>query len=100
MFEFEVQSPTDVRLRVGRLHLRTWPPPIMLLPKRYRSPVPIYAVEFYDEEDAHCYIQLAAFFSEEEALICKAQLEAEGRIDLVINVIVVHTRVRDWHFDR
>ena len=44
--------------------------------------------------------QIGAFFSAANAQQCLAQLVAEGRDDLRINMIPVHSRVKDWHFDR
>jgi len=71
----------------------------MTLPRGYRSPETIYAVEVHDGEDKSVG-QLGAFFSVHVAESCRAQLEAEGRTDLVINLIPVHARRDDWQFDR
>lgn len=71
----------------------------MKLPKGYREPAPVYAIEMLDKDDRSLG-QLAAFMSREMAEACVAQLEAEGHTDLVINMIPVHTRLEDWQFDR
>jgi hypothetical protein len=71
----------------------------MLLPKGYRAPELVYAVEEHDE-NAGSHGQLGAFFTEQEARNCIAQLEAAGHTDLVINLIPVHLHVQDWEFDR
>jgi hypothetical protein len=70
----------------------------MRLPSGYRSPETIYAVEWRDEDDLSLG-QIGAFFSLETAEACLAQLEAEGRTDLVVNMIPVHSRLQDWEFD-
>jgi hypothetical protein len=100
MFELEIDSPTRMRLRLGRWHLRTWRTPFMLLPKGYRSPEPVFAVEIYDEEAECSRGQLGVFFTEADAQACKAKLEAEGRTEIVINYLGVHSSLRDWEFDR
>jgi len=72
----------------------------MVLPKWHRSPELIYAVELYDEAEERSCGQIGAFFSQEEAEACRAQLVSEGRTNVVINMIAVYARVRDWQFDR
>ncbi|MFE3027173.1 hypothetical protein [Nocardia tengchongensis] len=99
MFELEIQDLRSIRLRVGRWHFRTWRSRLMKLPKGYRHPELVYAVELLDEDDKSPG-QLGTFFSEETAQACVAQLEAEGRADLVVNMIPVHTRLEYWEFDR
>ncbi|MFD6163140.1 hypothetical protein ACFWF7_21935 [Nocardia sp. NPDC060256] len=99
MFEFAIQDVRHIRLRVGRWHFRTWRTWVMKLPRGYREPELVYSVEWYDEE-GRSLGQLGAFFSMEMAEACVAQLEAEGRTDLEINMIGVHTRLEDWQFDR
>lgn len=99
MFEFEVQDLRHIRLRVGRWHFRTWRSWVMKLPKGYRGTEMVCVVEWHYGDDGS-RAQLGAFFSEEEAQACMAQLEAEGRGDLVVNYIAVHTRLEDWQFDR
>jgi hypothetical protein len=99
MFEFAVQTPRHVRLRIGRLHLRTWRRHFMLLPKRYRDPEDVYAVEWDDEEDGGTR-QLGVFFEEAAAKRCRERLEAEGWSNLRINVLSVHMSLGDWEFDR
>ena len=42
VFEFAVQSATRIRLRIGRLHLRTWKSLVMLLPRGYRDSDAVY----------------------------------------------------------
>ena len=71
----------------------------MKLPSGYRAPEAIYAVEWLDD-DERSQGQIGAFFSEETAEACMAQLQAEGRTDLVVNVIPVHSRLQDWQWDR
>jgi hypothetical protein len=99
VFEFEIQSPRRVRLRIGRWHFRTWRCWAMRLPNGYRSPESIYAVELHDEDD-NSLGQLGAFFSLQAAEACMAQLAAAGHTDVVVNVIPVHPRLQDWEFDR
>jgi hypothetical protein len=67
----------------------------MRLPNGYRRPELTYAVELHDPEGKSLG-QVGAFFSMEGAEACRAQLESEGRTDLVINQIPVHTRLEDW----
>ncbi|RJO70661.1 hypothetical protein D5S18_25970 [Nocardia panacis] len=71
----------------------------MELPKGYREPKLVYAVELLDEDDRSVG-QLGAFVSREMAEACVARLEVEGCTDLVVNMIPVHTRLEDWQFDR
>jgi len=72
---------------------------VVLLPKGYREPELVYAVEERDE-NGHSHRQLGAFFTEREALSCIARLEVAGDSGLVINLIPVHLRIQDWEFDR
>ncbi|GAA1550121.1 hypothetical protein GCM10009804_03390 [Kribbella hippodromi] len=71
----------------------------MKLPSGYRQPEWIYAVEWFDE-DEKWHGQAGAFFSQEAAEACMAQLEAEGQTDMVVNMIPVHSRLQDWQWDR
>lgn len=98
MIELEI-ARHGLRLRVGRWHFRTWRSYVMKLPNGYRSPVPVYAVEFVDEDGDS--FQLGVFFDLEIAEACRAQLEAEGRFpELSINYLAVHSRLKDWEWDR
>src|SRR4051794_12227369 len=99
VFEFDVQSPRHVRLRIGRVHLRTWRSRFMLLPKGYRAPELVYSVEQQTGE-GESVGQLGAFYSERAATRCRSQLEAEGFTNLCINLIPVHVALDDWEFDR
>ncbi|WBQ05973.1 hypothetical protein [Kribbella sp. CA-293567] len=58
----------------------------------------VYIVEWLDDDDMSLG-QIGAFFSEETAQACIAQLEAEGRTDLAINMIAVHSRLQDWEWN-
>jgi len=100
MFEFQFDPPMRMRLRLGRWHVRTWRSRFMLLPMGYRSPELVFAVERYHEELECSRGQLGVFVEEADALACKRQLEAEGRDDIVINHLVVHSSLTDWEFDR
>ncbi len=72
----------------------------MKLPRGYRSPEAVYAVEWEDAE-GNSGGQIGAFSSRQVAEACRTQLvEVEGRTDLVINLIPVHTQLEDWEFDR
>ena len=71
----------------------------MLLPKGYREPETVYAVEKHAENGDY-HAQLGAFYTEHDARTCIAQLMSTGHTDLVINLIPVHSRVQDWEFDR
>jgi hypothetical protein len=100
VFEFEVQDARHIRLRVGRWQFRTWRSRVMRLPNGYRPAEVCYAVELHDDEDGNSLGQVGAFFTLEAAEACLAQLESEGRTNLVINLIPVHLRLEDWQFDR
>ncbi len=98
-FEFNLSRLPDgwsSRLRIGRLHLRTWPPFFMALPKRYDSPVLVYLVE---EEFQGEIRQIGAFFDEPDAMALQNQLTSEGR-DARLNLVFVHRRFMDHEFDR
>ncbi|MFC9692126.1 hypothetical protein ACFTSF_26485 [Kribbella sp. NPDC056951] len=99
MFEFAIEDPHRIRLRIGRWHFRTWPSWVLKLPSGYRAPELIYSGEWLDEDDKS-YGQIGAFFSEEMAEACMARLEAGGRTNLVVNAIAVHSRIQDWEWDR
>lgn len=99
MFVFEVQDLRHIRVRIGRWHFRTWRSAFMVGPKGYRSPEAIYVVEWEDAE-GNSIGQLGAFYSLQDAEACRAQLEFEGRTNLVIYPIPVHTRLEDWEYDR
>lgn len=72
----------------------------MKLPNGYRTPLHVYAVQFQDESDGRS-IQLGVFFDEKVAQACLAQLEAEGRYpELAINYMTVHSRLKDWEWNR
>lgn len=86
-------------LRVGRIFLRTWPPCTSQLPKGYVSVMPVYLGERFDERDGNT-AQLGGFTTMEAAEACLAQLEAEDRRDLHINLVSIHQRVSDWRDDR
>lgn len=72
----------------------------MKLPKGYQRPELIWTVELWDDQEEHSLAQLGAFTTEEAATACRNQLEAEGRSNLVLNMIAVHARTEDWQFDR
>ncbi|PWN03038.1 hypothetical protein DJ010_11765 [Nocardioides silvaticus] len=100
MFEFAIQSPLRIRLRVGRWHLRTWRYPVMRLPRGYREPEEIYTVEWLDGE-GRSLGQAGGFFSLQAAEACLSELAAgAGSGELFINTIVVHDRLEDWRWDR
>jgi hypothetical protein len=99
VFAIEIHGVRHVRLRVGRWHLRTWRPSVMILPKEYRSPEMAYAVEETDERGENLR-QLGAFFSLPAAKACLSRLESEGLTNLHINMIPIHARLDDWEFDR
>jgi hypothetical protein len=72
----------------------------MRLPKGYREPEMVYAVEWHDEE-GRSLGQAGAFFSRQAAETCLSGLQSGGGSgDLVINMIAVHSRIADWQFDR
>lgn len=71
----------------------------MKLPSGYRTPVHVYVVESEHEDDGN-YYQVGAFLDETEAEACRQQLEAEGFAGLVINHLTVHSRLKDWEWDR
>lgn len=99
VFEFEFQPPLRIRLRVGRWHFRTWRTWVMRLPRGYRPPELIYAVEWHDVEERSLG-QAGAFFSERAAKACLADLATgAGSGELVINMIPVHDRIEDWRWD-
>jgi hypothetical protein len=100
VFEFEIQDLRHIRLRIGRWHFRTWRSAFTVLPRGYRSPDAIYTVEWEDAE-GNSGGQIGAFYSLQVAEACRAQLaEFEGRTNLVINLLPVHTRLEDWELDR
>ncbi|MDQ0693189.1 hypothetical protein QF047_004149 [Arthrobacter sp. W4I7] len=100
MFEFEIQDLRHIRLRIGGWHFRTWRSAFTVLSRGYRSPEPIYTVEWEDVE-GNSGGQLGAFYSLQVAEACRTQLvDAEGYTNLVINLIPVHTRLKDWELDR
>jgi hypothetical protein len=72
----------------------------MRLPRGYREPEMVYAVEWHDEEGRGLG-QAGAFFSMETAEACLAELRSgAAKGELVINMIPVHSRIVDWRFDR
>lgn len=71
----------------------------MKLPSGYRPPESIYVVEWLDDDDRSLG-QIGAFFSQEAAEACMAELEAEGRTGLAVNIIAVHSRLQDWQWNR
>lgn len=71
----------------------------MRLPNGYRTPLLACAVEYQDEDGAT--VQLGAFFDEDVAKACKAQLEAEGGYpELHLSYLVIHSRLKDWQWNR
>lgn len=72
---------------------------MMKLPTGYRSPIPAYSVEVQTEEGSAG--QLGVFFNLNVAEACRTQLLTEGRFpELAINYMVVHSRLKDWEWDR
>ena len=101
MFEVEYSPPFHARVRLGRWHFRTWRTRFVCLPAGYRKPEMTYAVVLLDDEEDNVVFQFGAFFDESVARECLAQLEAEGRFEhLQINMLSVHTRLKDWEWDR
>lgn len=97
-----------MRLRLGRLLLRTHGPYYFRwLPRGYRMPSPVYAVEWRDSRDGSSS-QLGVFTTEADARACMARLVQEGwkecDVDdddgLYINFLAVHERLKDWEWDR
>lgn len=68
-------------------------------PEGYVHARVVYLVEWLDERDGNVG-QLGGFTSLAEAEACLAQLESEGRTDLEINMVAIHERLQDWHYDR
>lgn len=101
MFEVEYSPPFRARVRLGRWHFRTWRHRFMRLPKGYRGTEMTYAVVLLDDEEDNVVHQFGAFFDEAEARKCLAQLRAEGQFQhLDLNRLPVHTRLKDWEWDR
>lgn len=71
-------------------------------PAGYVKPQLVHLVEIVIEIDGDeaSLGQIGGFFSREEAEAALTQLEAEGRSNLVINTVSVHTRAVDWQYDR
>ncbi len=88
-----------ISVRIGRLVLRSRRRHIMWLPSGYKSPRVVYLVESVDQRDKDVS-QLGGFTTPEEAEACIARLESEGWRDLHINMVPVHERLADWHWDR
>lgn len=89
-----------VNIRLGRLVLRSWSPFVMWLPAGYCEPVNTFLVEHVDEQSGEPAFQIGAFFNERDAEACMAQLKGEGWTNLHVNIVPVHHRVSDWHWDR
>lgn len=88
-----------MRIRLGRLVLRTRRDYVMWLPSGYKAPVVAYLVEQRDERIGDSF-QLGGFTTEQEAQACIRQLESEGWSDLYINTVFVHERLTDWEWNR
>lgn len=88
-----------MRIRLGRLVLRSYRSYVMWLPSGYSDPFVVYMVEKINEQDGSSY-QLGAFTTEGEAAGCITRLESEGWRDLYINSVPVHERLTDWHWER
>lgn len=86
-------------LRIGRAFLRTWPSYGWLLPKGYETPEDVYLVEWFDERDSSTS-QLAGFTTMAAAEECITRLESEGWRELYVNIVALHRRISDWHYDR
>ncbi|HCB04368.1 MAG TPA: hypothetical protein PLZ93_12650 [Nocardioides sp.] len=98
MFEIEIQSPTRIRLRVGRLHFRTWKSRLMVLPRGYRCADIVYSV--MEDVDGEAATNLGTFYSQKAAEECVEQLRAEGRTGLTLDLKSVYLRPQDWEFNR
>lgn len=98
MIELDVDRH-GARLRVGRWHFRTWRSFVMKLPSGYRTPLLACAVEYEDEDGTT--VQIAAFFDETVAEACKLRLKAAGRYpELHLRYLVIHSRLKDWQWNR
>ncbi len=100
MFEFEIQAPTQIRVRIGRWHFRTWRRHFMRLPKGYISPDTAYVVEFRTDDEG-C-VQYGAFFTEDPAQRLMERLIGDG-LDaerLRINMVSIYRSLEDHEWDR